>query len=49
LHAYNTVNDARVGIEKHFTFYNQRRPHTEHAGETPDVIYFGNLEMNKAA
>jgi len=49
LHAYNTVSDACAGIEKHLAFYNQRRPHTEHVGDTRDAMYFGNLEMTKAA
>jgi putative transposase len=49
LHAYDCVSDARAGIGKHFMFYNQRRPHSEHGGETPDAIYFGNLQMNQAA
>ena len=49
LHAYDCVSDARAGISKHFMFYNQRRPHTEHGGDTPDSMYFGNLEMKKAA
>jgi len=49
LHAYDTVIDARAAIGKHFMFYNQRRPHTEHGGNTPDSMYFGNLEMKQAA
>ena len=49
LHAYDCVSDARAGIEKYFMFYNQRRPHTEHGGDTPDAMYFGNLEIKKAA
>jgi putative transposase len=49
LHAYDCVSDARAGIGKHFMFYNQRRPHTEHGGDTPDSMYFGNLEMTQAA
>ena len=49
LHAYDCVSDARDGIGKHFMFYNQRRPHTEHGGDTPDSMYFGNLEMKQAA
>ena len=32
---------AYASIGKHFAFYNQRRPHTEHGGETPDAMYFG--------
>ena len=49
LHAYDSVSDARAGIGKHFMFYNQRRPHTEHGGDTPDSMYFGNLEIKTAA
>ena len=49
LHAYNSVSDARAGIGKYFSFYNQRRPHTEHGGETPETMYFNNLELKKAA
>jgi len=49
LHAYDTVSDARAGIGKYFSFYNQRRPHSEHGGETPATMYFDNLELKKAA
>ena len=49
LHAYDSVSDARAGIGKYFSFYNQRRPHTEHGGETPETMYFNNLELKKAA
>jgi putative transposase len=49
LHACNTVSDARARIGKHLTFYNQRRPHTEYGGETPDAMYFGKIEYDKAA
>jgi putative transposase len=49
LHAYDSVSDARAGIGKYFMFYNQRRPYTEHGGETPETMYFNNLELKKAA
>ncbi len=49
LHAYDAVSDARAGIGNHFEFYNQHRPHSEHGGDTPDAMYFGNLQMKKAA
>ena len=49
LHAYDSVSAARAGIGKYFSFYNQRRPHTEHGGETPETMYFNNLELKKAA
>jgi putative transposase len=40
LHAYNSVSDARAGIGNYLSFYNHRRPHTEHGGDTPDNMYF---------
>ena len=49
LHAYDSVSDARAGIGKYLLFYNQRRPHFKHGGETPARMYFDNLELNKAA
>jgi putative transposase len=49
LHAHNSVSDARAGIGKHFMFYNPLRPYTEHGGDTPDSMCFGNLEMKQAA
>ncbi len=49
LHAYNSVSDARAGIGKYLSFYNQRRPHSEHAGETPDNMYFSTIELKQAA
>ena len=49
LHAYDTVSGARAGIGKYLSFYNQRRPHTEHGGETPDAMYFGNIEYDNVA
>ena len=49
LHAYDSVSDARAGIGKYFSFYNHRRPHSEHGGETPAAMYFDNLELKRAA
>lgn len=49
LHAYNTVSDARASIGKYLTFYNQRRPHSEHGSESPEIMYFDNIEFKKAA
>jgi len=40
LHAYETVSDVRRGLRRYFTFFNQQRPHTAHAGRTPDAAYF---------
>lgn len=50
LHAYDSVSDAKRGLEKYFRFYNQNRPHTALDDKTPDEFYFDNLPaMQKAA
>ena len=49
LHAYNSVSEARAGIGKYLSFYNQRRPHTEHGGDTPDNMYFSSSDLKQAA
>ena len=43
LHAYDSVTETKRGLEKYFTFYNQRRPHTALDDKTPDEFYFENL------
>jgi len=47
LHAYNSVSEARAGIGKYFSFYNQRRPHTEHGGDIPDSMYFSTTNLKQ--
>jgi putative transposase len=49
LRAYDTVSAARAGIAAYFDFYNARRPHSAHGGQTPDVVYFGSLSQERAA
>ncbi len=39
LRAYETVPAVRAGLKRYFTFFNHRRPHTAHAGRTPDHAY----------
>lgn len=43
LHAYDSVTVAKKGLERYFTFYNQRRSHTALDDKTPDEFYFENL------
>ena len=43
LHAYDSVSDAKSGLGKYFTKYNQHRPHSALDGKTPDEFYFDNL------
>jgi len=43
LHAYDSVSEAKTGLEKYVTFYNQQRPHRALDDKTPDEYYFDNL------
>jgi len=37
------VTEARASIGRYLDFYNARRPHTQHDGQTPDQVWFANL------
>jgi putative transposase len=49
LHAYNSVAEARQGLQRYFQFYNERRPHSSLDGKTPDRVYFDSLPLQQAA
>jgi putative transposase len=49
LHAYDSVPEARHGLTRYFTFYNQGRPHSALDGQTPDMVYFAPLPQLEAA
>jgi len=49
LHAYDTVCQAREGLQRYFKFYNERRPHSSLDGKTPDSVYFESLPIQRAA
>ena len=36
-------------VTRHFTFYNQRRPHRALDGQTPDTVYFKSLPSTQVA
>ncbi len=40
LYAYETVSEVRAGLQRYFTFFNQRRPHQALRRRTPDAVYF---------
>jgi len=49
LHAYDSVSQARQGLQSYFKFYNERRPHSSLDGKTPDSVYFNSLPIQNAA
>jgi putative transposase len=49
LHAYDSVAETRQGLQRYFSFYNQRRPHSSLDGRTPDMVYFAALPQPQAA
>ena len=49
LHAYDSVAQARQGLQRYFKFYNERRPHSSLDGKTPDLVYFDALPIQQAA
>jgi putative transposase len=44
LRAYASVPEARASIGRYLTFYNGRRPHSSHGGQTPDQAYLTPLQ-----
>ena len=44
LHAYDTIASARQGIRSWVAFYNQRRKHQGLDRQTPDTIYYANMD-----
>ena len=49
LKAYDSVSAARLGLARYFEFYNARRPHQSHDGQTPDMVYFNSLPPMQGA
>ena len=49
LKAYAGVGEARASIGRYLGFFNSKRPHSRHGGQTPDQAYFDNLPLAAAA
>jgi putative transposase len=49
LHAYESVAQARQRLDRYFSFYNERRPHSSLGRRTPDEVYFATLPVLAAA
>ena len=44
LHAYENVREARTALCKYLTFYNIKGPHSSLDRQTPDQVYFNQLQ-----
>ena len=49
LRAYESVQEARAGLGRHFEFYKSRRPYSSLDGMTPDQFYNKPLPAPAAA
>ena len=49
LHAYDSVSEARQGLNRYFAFYNQGRPHTALDNKTPEEFYIEQLPVPHCA
>ena len=39
LNEYGSPREARIGLRQYLTHYNERRPHSSLAYQTPEVVY----------
>ena len=46
LHAFSGRQETRMGIGHWVDFYNDRRPHAAHGGETPTNVYMNRLSVS---
>ena len=46
LHAYETIDQARTGLQKYFQFYNTTRKHQTLKAK-PDQVYYADLTLLK--
>lgn len=49
LHAYGSMDDAKMHLREYMDFYNRVRPHRSLDGRTPDAVYYGVPDAEKHA
>lgn len=49
LHAYGSMDDARMHLKEYFAFYNGTRPHQTLDDRCPDAVYFDGVAAEKHA
>lgn len=49
LHAYGSMDDAKVHLKEYLEFYNSIRPHRSLDGRTPDAVYYEDAGTEKHA
>lgn len=49
VHSYESVNDARKGLQRYFQLYNRERLHESLGYRTPHEVYFGEDKTNRQA
>ena len=49
LHAYGSMDDARMHLKEYLEFYNSIRPHRSLDGRTPDAVYYEDAGAEKHA
>jgi putative transposase len=47
LKSYRTINEAMIGLNDYFQFYNLKRPHQSLNYQTPATAYFTNFQRSK--
>jgi putative transposase len=49
LHAYSSMDDAKMHLREYLEFYNAIRPHRSLDGRTPDAVYYDDAGAEKPA
>ena len=47
LHAWETGSQAKAGVGRWISFYNNQRPHAAHGRQPPAACYFNQIETGQ--